>query len=145
MSIQDPKTQPLNDFSKDIAGNDQRKIEVYEIEIEVTSMPYKDMTDLTKSNSSMDFDNFKNKTIEKITSLPPTTILMISASVIFALLFLCCITLLLMKRWKNKYYNCMQKGFDGCDPNCGGSKRPLLRRDRSAETLSRTSDSSRRE
>lgn len=110
-----------------LAGN-QEKIDIYEIELEVTALPYDEAT----------------KPIVKTAFLSHTMMIIIAVSIILALLLLCCISLCLMKRWKKKYYNCLQKGGEEkCDPNCGGSRRPLLRRDKSADSLmSRTSNSS---
>ena len=113
------------DAIHDISTSKKPNIEVYEIDIQVTSLP----------------DELINKT-SKFLPLTHSAIIIIAVSIILALLLLCCITLLLMKRWKKKYYNCLQKG-DGCDPNCAGSRRPLLRRDKSADSLSRTSNSTR--
>lgn len=107
--------------------NGQGKVEMFELDIEVTSMPLNDI----------------GSKIPNIGQLSHSMILMIAASIFLALLLLCCVSLCLMKRWKKKYYNCLQKGGEEmCDPNCGGSRRPLLRRDKSADSDGRTSNSS---
>lgn len=125
-------TEILNKNSRDgkgTHGDGHGKVEVFEIDIEVTSVPHGEL-----GNKAMKF------------GLSHSMIVIIAAAVILALLLLCCVSLLLMKRWKKKYYNCLHKGGEErCDPKCGGSRRPLLRRDKSADSISRTSNSSMRD
>ncbi|XP_008212473.1 uncharacterized protein LOC103317195 [Nasonia vitripennis] len=110
-------------------GHGHGKVEVFEIDIEVTSIPHSELGGKTTKFG-----------------LSHSMIVIIAVAIILALLLLCCVSLLLMKRWRKKYYNCLQKGGEErCDPNCGGSRRPLLRRDKSADSISRTSNSSMRD
>ena len=100
------------------------KMKFIEIDIKVTSMPNSNYSDWLQPGN-----NF----------LPNHGVIILAAAVSTTFLLLCCITLCLLKRWKSKYYNCLQKGGEKCSPNCQGSRRPLLRRNKSSESLSKTS------
>lgn len=104
------------------------KMKVFEVEIQVTSGPPKNQT-----------------TTQQDLELLEMSIVYIGLATILALLIIFCVALVAIRKWKLKYYNCITKNRNGCDKNCPGIRRPLLRQDKLAESDSQTDVSSRKD
>lgn len=114
------------DTSNKSSTSGQGKTDIFQLEIEVPN---------------------KNQTVGSLTAncleVSQLMIILIGLAIILALLILWCISLCLVRRWKKKYYNLAKD--ESCNPNCPGARRPLLTRDKSADSASASSNSYRRD
>ena len=96
------------------------KIEVYEVDIQATSVPYGDKFGFQQLNN-----------------LPNYLIIALMA----AIFLLCCLNVCVLRLWKKKYYSNLHKVEERCDANCGCLRKPLLSHSKSNDSISKTSSS----